>query len=48
MWSSDYPHSASTWPDSLKLIDRDFGLEKSEEKVKIVRDNVSKLYGFNL
>jgi hypothetical protein len=24
MWSSDYPHSDSTWPNSLKVIEEQF------------------------
>jgi predicted TIM-barrel fold metal-dependent hydrolase len=48
MWSSDYPHTASTWPHSRDIIDRDFKDVSEEEKWKIVRGNASKLYGFDL
>jgi predicted TIM-barrel fold metal-dependent hydrolase len=48
MWSSDYPHTASTWPRSLAVIERDFKEVDAEEKWKIVRGNVAKLYGFDL
>ena len=24
MWASDFPHTDSTWPNSLKVIDQDF------------------------
>jgi predicted TIM-barrel fold metal-dependent hydrolase len=48
MWSSDYPHTASTWPRSRAVIERDFKDVSEEEKRKIVRGNVAKLYGFDL
>jgi predicted TIM-barrel fold metal-dependent hydrolase len=48
MWSSDYPHTASTWPRSRAVIERDFKDVDEEEKWKIVRGNVAKLYGFDL
>jgi len=48
MWSSDYPHTASTWPHSRDLIARDFKDVSEVEKRKIVRENAAQLYGFNL
>jgi predicted TIM-barrel fold metal-dependent hydrolase len=48
MWSSDYPHTASTWPRSRAVIDRDFKDVSEDEKWKIVRGNAAKLYGFDL
>ena len=48
MWSSDYPHAASTWPKSSEFIERDFAGAPPEEMDKVVRANVSKLYGFDL
>jgi predicted TIM-barrel fold metal-dependent hydrolase len=48
MWSSDYPHTASTWPRSQELIERDFKEVPAEEKWKIVRENVTRLYGLDL
>jgi predicted TIM-barrel fold metal-dependent hydrolase len=48
MWSSDYPHTASTWPHSRDIIERDFKDVSEVEKRKIVRENVAKLYGFDL
>ncbi len=47
MWASDYPHSATTWPESRESIEETFvGLPKTDVK-KIVHDNVAKLYGLN-
>lgn len=47
MWSSDYPHAASTWPESSKLIARDFAGDPEDER-KITHDNVATLYGFTV
>ena len=47
MWSSDYPHAASTWPDSGKLIARDFEGSPEDER-KVTHDNVAELYGFKV
>jgi predicted TIM-barrel fold metal-dependent hydrolase len=41
MWSSDYPHRSSTWPNSRKVIDRDF--ERAREIVAISEDDIVKL-----
>jgi predicted TIM-barrel fold metal-dependent hydrolase len=46
MWSSDYPHQASSWPHSQEVVARDFKEATPEERFKITRDNVAKLYGF--
>jgi len=48
MWSSDYPHTASTWPHSQDIVARDFKDVPVDEKRKIVRDNVTKLYELDL
>jgi predicted TIM-barrel fold metal-dependent hydrolase len=46
MWSSDYPHTASTWPKSREVLD--FLLEgiSETERHQIVAGNAAKLYGF--
>lgn len=44
LWSSDYPHSASTWPHSQDMVARDFQDVAPAERRKIVRDNVRRLY----
>jgi predicted TIM-barrel fold metal-dependent hydrolase len=48
MWSSDYPHTASTWPHSRDIIARDFKDVSEAERRKIVRENAAQLYGFDL
>jgi predicted TIM-barrel fold metal-dependent hydrolase len=44
MWASDFPHTDSTWPHSLKVIERDFEQVPDGVKQKIIRDNAAKLY----
>jgi predicted TIM-barrel fold metal-dependent hydrolase len=48
MWSSDYPHQASSWPHSQEVVARDFKDATAEDRFKITRGNVAKLYGFDL
>ncbi len=45
MWSSDYPHTVSTWPHSREVVERDFKGVAEKEKLLIVRDNAARLYG---
>ena len=45
MWSTDYPHSGTDWPDSAVTIERVFqGVPRREVK-KMLRDNCVALYG---
>jgi predicted TIM-barrel fold metal-dependent hydrolase len=44
MWSSDYPHSETTWPNSQQLLDQWLSDLSPDEASKIVRDNARKLY----
>ena len=45
MWSTDYPHSETTWPDSLKVMDQYFGGISEAERKPIVHDNAMRFYG---
>ena len=45
MWGSDYPHVDSTWPCSLSVLDEVFADVPSEDRDKITRTNVERLYG---
>jgi predicted TIM-barrel fold metal-dependent hydrolase len=47
MWASDYPHSDSTWPHSLKVIERDFAGIPASDLTAIVHDNAAALYGLS-
>jgi predicted TIM-barrel fold metal-dependent hydrolase len=46
LWSSDFPHSVSFWPHSHEKIAEDFQGVDEEDKRKILRENVAKLYKF--
>jgi len=48
MWSSDYPHQASSWPHSQEVVARDFKDASADDQFKITRGNVAKLYRFEL
>lgn len=48
MWSSDYPHSETTWPDSRKLIDEHMVGVPEEDRRRIVHDNAAELYGISV
>ena len=44
MWSSDYPHSETTFPDSLKVIDELFEGVPEDEKQMILGTRAEKLF----
>jgi predicted TIM-barrel fold metal-dependent hydrolase len=47
MWSSDYPHDASTWPNSQEMVAADYAVATETERRSILRDNVLRLYGLS-
>ena len=48
MWSSDYPHNASTWPNSKDVVATSFEYVTDDvERYKLVRENGMKLYGLD-
>jgi predicted TIM-barrel fold metal-dependent hydrolase len=47
MWSTDYPHPASFFPDSLQVFKDDLSELPESDKRKIVHDNAAKLYEFD-
>ncbi len=48
MWSTDYPHTGTDWPNSRVTIDRQFrGISKVEVK-KMLHDNARDLYGLDV
>jgi predicted TIM-barrel fold metal-dependent hydrolase len=47
MWSSDYPHSETTWPDSKKLTDEWLAPLAAEDRAKILWRNAARLYGLD-
>ncbi len=44
MWSSDYPHQNSTWPNSRQVIERDLGQLPAADREKLVSRNVIELH----
>jgi predicted TIM-barrel fold metal-dependent hydrolase len=44
MWSNDYPHQNSTWPNSRAVIERDLGHLPAADRDKLLNTNVRKLY----
>jgi len=48
MWASDFPHADSTWPNSLKVIAKDFEGIPDDVTRKMTCDNAAKLYRMDL
>jgi len=44
MWSNDFPHGNSTWPNSRQVVSRDLGSLPADVRAKLVRENVAKVY----
>ncbi len=44
MWSNDFPHGNSTWPNSREVVARDLGDLPAKLRAKLVRENVAKVY----
>jgi predicted TIM-barrel fold metal-dependent hydrolase len=45
MWSSDYPHTAATFPRSQEIVAKRFGNLPDEQRRKIIHDTAAKVYG---
>jgi predicted TIM-barrel fold metal-dependent hydrolase len=46
MWSSDFPHGDSSWPESLKVIDDVMSDIPEEDRWMILHGNAANLYDF--
>jgi predicted TIM-barrel fold metal-dependent hydrolase len=44
MWSSDYPHTAASWPRSQEFIQETFGKIAEADRRKIVHDTAARVY----
>ncbi len=44
MWSSDYPHSETSWPESKVVIEEHFAGVPDDEKQKMIVGNAAALY----
>ena len=47
MWSTDYPHSGSDWPDSRVTLERNFRGVPRDEVKKMLHTNCKDLYGLD-
>jgi predicted TIM-barrel fold metal-dependent hydrolase len=47
MWSSDYPHTAATFPRSREIVAKRFGTLPPAQRAKIVRETAAKVYGLS-
>ena len=46
MWASDYPHTDSTFPNSLDAIEETLGPLPLADRRKLTATNCAQLYGF--
>jgi uncharacterized protein len=44
MWSNDFPHGNSTWPNSRDVINRDVSKVDSDTRSKVLGGNAARLY----
>jgi predicted TIM-barrel fold metal-dependent hydrolase len=47
MWASDYPHTDSTFPNSVPAIEETLGALPAADRRKITATNCARLYGFD-
>jgi predicted TIM-barrel fold metal-dependent hydrolase len=48
MWSNDYPHQNSTWPNSRRFIERNIGHLPEARQRKLLCDNAAKLFSLDV
>ena len=48
MWSTDFPHSRTSWPHSRELMEKEIGFLPEDVIRKVVRDNAVRLYGLKV
>jgi len=48
LWSSDYPHTDTSWPRCRENIDEHFSGVPDSDKRKVVCENSARVYGFDL
>lgn len=48
MWCDDYPHGASTWPESRAVVAETVGDLAAADRERIVRDNAARLYDIDV
>jgi predicted TIM-barrel fold metal-dependent hydrolase len=45
MWSTDFPHPATSWPNSQSVVEKNFAGIPEDERDLIVAGNAARLYG---
>jgi predicted TIM-barrel fold metal-dependent hydrolase len=45
MWSTDFPHPATSWPNSQGIVEKNFEGIPAEERDLIVAGNAARVYG---
>jgi predicted TIM-barrel fold metal-dependent hydrolase len=45
LWSTDFPHPATTWPNSRSIVERQFAEVPVAERAQICSGNAARLYG---
>ncbi|HVX09186.1 amidohydrolase family protein [Humibacter sp.] len=45
MWSTDFPHPVTSWPNSRKIVDEQFVGIPADEREKIVCGNAARIWG---
>jgi predicted TIM-barrel fold metal-dependent hydrolase len=45
MWSSDFPHPVTSWPNSRAIVDGQFADVPDDERQKIVAGNAARVWG---
>jgi predicted TIM-barrel fold metal-dependent hydrolase len=48
LWSSDYPHTDTSWPKCRENIEEHFEGVPDADKRKVVSENAARVYGFSL
>ena len=48
MWASDFPHTDTTWPHSIEVVQNNFAGVSEQVTRKVVFGNAVKLYGMNI
>jgi predicted TIM-barrel fold metal-dependent hydrolase len=44
MWSTDFPHPATTWPHSREFVEKNFADVPADEAELMVCGNAARLY----
>ena len=48
MWSNDFPHENTTWPNSVQVIEDTLGHLPEDTLRKVLYENAERLYGIQV